>query len=609
MGRTEKKLFVSGNKTKLCESQPSSLNPNDDVFYCNYTDDNFDMQLEHGDNLTLTAFTEIWGIIEKDLFIDDMSTKSTMFRVDLVKPHQCLLGGPCEAKALDVVKDITKSPIELSWNNWEDGLSGIEEYKIQVFLLKLNITILAETNPWRPDEEISLSALETRYTYTPKRAGLYSFILNVIDRASNTQCARTLVLYDPSSNITLSKLPFIARSAEPETNYKWQNNLNKDIIVSWKGHFQNQFHENNKLLNPVAQYKNVDSVTNIEKHVPNQLDDNSGKRTLKEIRNVYGIVKFEYFYRHGGQGERTPQTWYKVNDTFSETQIFNIERKDGDTFNFWVKATDIMGNTKVDLTKISFDSSPPKRLNPSDVIFTRNIDVFDRESGIHRIHVELRSRSNEIFHEIDIPGNKTKADPGLKTGYKTSVGSFFYYRHNLDINNCWFVVPEEKLAEEFVLLNLTVYNMAMKPAFYSTIITDLSSLDGMDEYPGPNNLTITATFDKSVRLNWTVPSACYEMSTVVVEFRSPNDQVHVRYVDAYSDWFDLTGLDPETIYNLSFVTEYGPQKSDPVFLQFQTLASTNAAVILKSRSVVRHPPSSALIADLGQLLDILSPAL
>ncbi|XP_062612374.1 uncharacterized protein LOC134274137 [Saccostrea cucullata] len=369
----EKTPFVSGNETHLCESQPSSLYPSVDLFQCNYTDDKFDMQLEHGDNLTLTAFTKIWSIFEKDLFIDEMSTKSTMFRFDLVKPHHCLLDGPCEAKALDVVEDVTKSPIELEWNKWVDKLSGIQDYKVQVYLLQLNTTNLAEPNPRHPDEEISLSALETRYTYTPRRSGMYSFILNVIDRANNVQYARTLVLYDPTSNITLSKLPFMARSAEAETNFQWQNNLDKDIIMSWKGHFQNKFHEDNKLLNPVAQYKNFNNDANIEKQVPNQLDDNSGKRTLKEIRNVHGIVKFEYFYRHGNQGERTPQFWYKVNDTFSETQAFNIERKDGDTINFWVKATDIMGNTKVDLTKISFDSSPPESLNPSGVIFTRNV--------------------------------------------------------------------------------------------------------------------------------------------------------------------------------------------------------------------------------------------
>ncbi|XP_061164432.1 uncharacterized protein LOC133173456 [Saccostrea echinata] len=593
VGRNDgNKPFVSRNDTIDCKSKPGPHSPNDDVFYCNYTDENFDRQLENGDNLTLTVFTENGGYreligssgIKKDLFIGQMSTKSTMFRFDFVKPNHCLLDRTCEIKAFDVSEDITKSPLELSWQNWEDELSGIQEYKIQIYLLKLNTTKLAEPNPWHPDEEISLSASETSYTYTPKRAGVYSFILNVIDRANNTQYARTLVLYDPSSNITLSELPFQARSAEAETNFQWQNNLTNDINMSWKGHFRNKFQDDNKLLNPVTHYKHFDYVAKYEKLVPNQLDDNSGKRTLRGIRNVHGIVKFEYFYRHGNQGDKTPRTWYIVNDTFSETQKFNIERKDGDTINFWVRATDIMGNTKVDLTKIFFDSSPPKSLIPTDVIFTKNVknatfafssrlqvDAFDGQSGIHKIHVELRSNSsNKIFHESDIPGNKTDVDPGFKTGYTTSVGSFFYYRHDVDINNCWMVVSKEKFAEEFVLLNLIVYNMAMEPTSYTQIITDVASLNGMDEYSGPINLTITATYDNGVRLNWIVPPTCYERSKVIVQFRSSSGQVHVRFVDKDADWFDLTGLDPETSYNLSFVTEYGPQRSDPVFLHFKT---------------------------------------
>ncbi|XP_062574387.1 uncharacterized protein LOC134236235 isoform X4 [Saccostrea cucullata] len=592
VGRTDKnKPFISRNDTIVCESKPGQLSPNDDVFHCNYTDVNFDRQLENGDNLTLTVFTENGGFREligsslnKDFFIGRMSTKSTMFRFDLVKPYHCLLDRACETTAFDVSEDITKSPLELSWQNWEDELSGIQEYKIQVYQLKLNTTNLAEPNPWRPDEEISLTPLETSYTYTPKRAGMYSLVLNVIDKANNTQYARTLVLYDPSSNITLSELPFKAESAASETNYQWQNNLSNNIIMSWKGHFQNKFHDDNKLLNPVTHYRHFHYEAKYEKQVPYQLDDNSGKRTLAEIRNVHGIVKFEYFYRHGNQGDKTPQTWYRVNDTFSETQTFNIERKDGDTINFWVKATDIMGNTKVDLSKIFFDSSSPKSLKPSDVTFTKNVknatfafssrlqvDAFDRQSGIHKIHVELRSNStNKLFHESDIPGNKTEVDPGFKTGYTTSVGSFFYYRHDVDINNCWMVVSKEKFAQEFVLLNLTVYNMAMLPTSYIKTITDVASLNGMDEYSGPINLTITATYDNGVRLNWIVPPTCYERSKVIVQFRSSSGQVHVRFVDKDADWFDLTGLDPETSYNLSFVTEYGPQRSDPVFLHFKT---------------------------------------
>jgi hypothetical protein len=202
---------------------------------------------------------------------------------------------------------------------------------------------------------------------------MYSFILNVIDNANNTQYARTLALYDPTSKITLTKSPFFATSAEPETKYRWQNNLHNNITITWKGHFQNDFHDVNKLLNPVARYQHFDHMTKYEKQVPEALDDHTGNRTLAGIPNVHGIVKFEYFYRNRNQGNSTPTTWFQVDAPFSENQTFDIGRQDGDGISFWVKATDVMGNERVETTLIYFDSTPPRRLQQSDVIFARNV--------------------------------------------------------------------------------------------------------------------------------------------------------------------------------------------------------------------------------------------
>lgn len=93
---------------------------------------------------------------------------------------------------------------------------------------------------------------------------------------------------------------------------------------------------------------------------------------------------------------------------------------------------------------------------------------------------------------------------------------------------------------------------------------------------GPINLTIAATYDNGVRLKWVLPPTCYERTTIIVESSSINGRHLTWSVDRNADWFDLTGLDPETNYNLSFITEYGSQKSDPVILQFRTIASPAA---------------------------------
>ncbi|XP_061179823.1 uncharacterized protein LOC133188421, partial [Saccostrea echinata] len=590
--------FVSQNEVKNCSYQPGSLNPNDDIYHCNFTEENFDRLLENGDNLTLTVIAENGGFRElvgphadkTDLFVGQKSRKSTMFRFDFEKPRHCLQVGPCAAKALDVTKDITKFPLAFIWNNWIDDLSGLQGYKLQVYLLKPNKTHLKEPFPWNPLTEIPLNVTDSSFTYIPKQAGMYSFILNVIDVANNTQYARTLALYDPHSTITLSSSPFFATSAEPETNHTWQNSLNNNITMTWKGHFENKFHETNKLLYPVARYQHFDHMTKYEKQVPSQLDDSTGNRTLKGIPNVHGIVKFEYFFRNGNQGNKTPDSWISVNNEFSENQTFYIDRRDGDTINFWVRATDAMGNKKVDMAKIFFDSTPPKQLKHSNVVFTRNVktamydfssrlqvDTFDKDSGIHKIHLELiANSSNMVFHEADIPGNKTEVEPTFQEGYRTPMGDYFYYSHYFEINNCWMVVSKEKFAAEFVLLNLTVFNRAMEATYYHMTITDLPSLDGMDKYSGPINLTVTETYDNSVRLKWIVSPTCYKRSKVLLQFRSSNGQIQTRFLDTDADWVDLTGLNSETSYNLSFVTQYGAQRSDPVFVQFRTLQSPAA---------------------------------
>lgn len=59
---------------------------------------------------------------------------------------------------------------------------------------------------------------------------------------------------------------------------------------------------------------------------------------------------------------------------------------------------------------------------------------------------------------------------GPKLGYRIPMGDYYYYTHYLDINNCWMVVSKEKFATEFVLLKLTVFNMAMEHTQYNMTV-------------------------------------------------------------------------------------------------------------------------------------------
>uniref|UniRef100_K1PLN0 Megakaryocyte-associated tyrosine-protein kinase n=1 Tax=Magallana gigas TaxID=29159 RepID=K1PLN0_MAGGI len=326
-----------------------------------------------------------------------------------------------------------------------------------------------------------------------------------------------------SSITTDDSSPMVATSAAEETSYKWQNNLTNPISVSWKSHFWNNFLERNKLLSPVSPYKYFNSDANFYKAVPDNLEDKDGMRMLKGITNAHGVVKFQYTYRHSNQGNNPPNDWKDPTDNFmSQTASFDAIRSNGDSLNVWVKAIDILGNEKIDMIKVYFDETPPDNLGK--ITFIKNIenstlpfssrlivDTRDTDSGIYGIRYSfLSNNTGAVFKSDFIPGNKSN-------------------------------------------------------------ITDLGSLNGIDEYSGPTNLHVETTYSNAVRLRWTVSPTCYERSRITVSGVSKDGKRFLRLVDKDSDHFDLNGLEAETTYNLSFVTEYGDQKSDPIFLTFHTI--------------------------------------
>lgn len=49
----------------------------------------------------------------------------------------------------------------------------------------------------------------------------------------------------------------------------------------------------------------------------------------------------------------------------------------------------------------------------------------------------------------------------LKEGYTDKMGDHFYYSQYLKVDNCWMVVSKDAFKDEFVNLELIVYNRAM----------------------------------------------------------------------------------------------------------------------------------------------------
>lgn len=85
------------------------------------------------------------------------------------------------------------------------------------------------------------------------------------------------------------------------------------------------------------------------------------------------------------------------------------------------------------------------------------------------------------------------------------------------------------------------------------------------------HLHVAATYDNGVRLKWTIAPSCYNRKKTILQYQSSNGQKFSFDISNDADWVDLTGLDSDTSYNLSFVTKYnGGEVSDPVLLSFKT---------------------------------------
>lgn len=85
------------------------------------------------------------------------------------------------------------------------------------------------------------------------------------------------------------------------------------------------------------------------------------------------------------------------------------------------------------------------------------------------------------------------------------------------------------------------------------------------------HLHVAATYDNGVRLKWTIAPSCYNRKKTILQYQSSNGQKFSFDISNDADRVDLTGLDSDTSYNLSFVTKYnGGEVSDPVLLSFKT---------------------------------------
>ncbi|XP_071102509.1 uncharacterized protein [Haliotis cracherodii] len=603
---------VSLDITLPCTPEVSDLNPTSDTYYCDITKQDYDRSLENGDRLALTFKTwsggyrelqelTVSGLRDKgnQTYTGHMVEQSMEFRFDFIKPtHTCLSqGSSCTDRPFSLGQDVTKSPLSLRWSDWADVLSGMHRYAWEVFKLQVDGNqVLKEFKPLNPIHgpiEVNQSSSASnsfQATYTPLQPGVYSFILEASDKANNSLFVRRIAIYDPVSNVTIDTRAdnrLYISSADANGGYNWQDDPSRDIKVTWTNHFVNLMHEEGKWLNQVLAYP--PQLERFLKRIPRDSgqDDHEGNRTVDAVPNKRGVIKFEIVYKKdskAGVNQSEPTTgWVDVG--LSETYTIPADAthlSNHDTVTVWVRATDVLGNTRIDSTRVNFDDTPPEVEQP---VFRRNfqtnkvpfsstveVNVRDMQSGLKRVNLFVRKVSNNLMIVNETLPLRTidACDTGFTTCYCTTVNRVcFNKKQFLPISNCWLKHP--MLEGQTVTMDMDFVNMAGIHTTKSFTVDKLDTLTGTQGSLAPVDVTVTKKETNLVTVTWKHTLSCYNRTEMWISYEV-NGQPMMALLHKTATSHTLVGLQPDTTYTIVVISQYGEFKSRAVPVTVTTVS-------------------------------------
>ncbi|XP_062613910.1 uncharacterized protein LOC134275663, partial [Saccostrea cucullata] len=391
---------------------------------------------------------------------------------------------------LKVADDVTKTAIQFTWNGWRDALSKVARYALEVFKLEPDgLGDLKEPYTDTVDNPVPLNITEFNetssgvhtFSYRPDKPGVYSWILEVNDKANNSVYVRRIVIYDPVSTVTTdSSKRLYASSGNPIASFEWQNHNPLTAKITWKGHFLNSLHENGKFLNRVKHFPDSlddGGYRNGYKKIPPEYDDKIGERSINAIPNERGIVKYEVAYYNGKEQQVAPA--YQIrNLQFNETEqtiTLGTALEDGRSLSVWVKAYDVLGNTKEERLVLHYDSSKPsvqsqtleRNVGTDKMDYRSRIHVIgatDPHSGVKSIKYRFIEKStgkiiNNKEYEYENPKrdssycNLHPCDTNLPTGESYGRTIDFHFE------NC-YAMNVSNVSTEVVRMEMDFYNSA-----------------------------------------------------------------------------------------------------------------------------------------------------
>lgn len=189
-----------------------------------------------------------------------------------------------------------------------------------------------------------------------------------------------------------------------------------------------------------------------------------------------------------------------------------------------------------------------------------------------------------VMLELTVYNMALKSTTYNHTVSQYAISNFFSSKNSQNIDVFMFVCfvfcrsqTYHHLMEWINVSHLSLYSTIQNQVLYVPYYRNLLLFSNLQSDSGPMNLHVAEVYDKSVRLKWTVAPSCYQRTNIILNYCSSDGQTVTRNMSIKDqDWIDLASLDPETTYNLTFVTYYGNERSDPVPLLFTTQESPSA---------------------------------
>ncbi|XP_070572151.1 uncharacterized protein [Ptychodera flava] len=445
----------------------------------------------HGDRITVTAEGKNGGFISmmgprKEYYSGNTASVSATFQVDLLDPYHCSTTTFCPRSNMLMVPSFTKEPrLQFMWSGWLDDDSGVQRYEVLVMPSKSEGGVIRCV---QGDDVTKKCSGPSGCSVIVSDSGNYCVQLVVYDVTTNHNSSMRYVLFDNSSFVDVDHTghnPLWIDSAESNTGFEWLTNIgdaynHQRVLVKWPGHFRNEFHYHNGLL---------DRIDVSEFGIFEDYDHFTGQppllRSRESIPNINGIVGFKIAFGVDHEGGRTltPESlvWSDVQNFMTQESELDIPMTDGDTVTVWVRALDVMGNEANDNVTFHVDSSPPII---EDIHLTKNgvsylavhhsadlfemramFEAYDDHSGLHTIHWTLHDMadSNQVHGNGTVAVGKPSAKhPECDPPFCTCIpkGDCYFRTYEILLDYSKMNIPEGRHDYDY-LFTITATNNAM----------------------------------------------------------------------------------------------------------------------------------------------------